>query len=491
MHGGTFPPLLEKKGLQRAVAQGFIDESQAMELAGIAEGGNLMRARADTRLGQAAATFAKWSSIMFQTSEKMNRRITFRAGLELARANPDAKYLAELREFRKEEYLDLVQKEGLSQAEATAFLAGKDAVLRTQFEYGVHARPEFMRGKKGIIFTFWMFTQNMMWAVFNSPGNKRMLLMMLLAGGLMGLPGADDLVQFAKFAARNLFGAEFDLEKELRDFIVSEFDPDGPTADLLLHGTGRFGFGLPALGDMTGIPIPSFDMSAAVGMGQVIPGVAALGPAGRDFEQRFSDATTDVAGASLGVAINMLRFMSDTQLPIDDAKRYERALPRSLRQAVRAGRFLSEGRERSRSGATVLDFDVTDPEQLMEVILSGAGFQPTRLAMRWDRIIAQRDAAEFWDGRRRALLAQWDYAVQSGDKEARSDVREAILRYNRTLPYKSLAITGEVIKRSQDSRKRTRERFEAGLPPTNTLVPVARDVQRLYPLDQKSAPSIK
>lgn len=311
----------------------------------------------------------------------------------------------------------------------------------------------------------------------------------------MGLPGGEDLMALSKAIARQ-FDVHFDPERELRTFIVDNFGSNF-AADLALHGTGQFGFGLPAAADAIGIPIPEFDMSAAVGLGQIIPGAAAMGPAGLDFEQRFSQATEDIAGASLGIGINLLRFLSDSQLPIDDSKRYERVMPRALRNVFKSIRFGTEGQERSRNRAEILDFNIQDPAHLMELGMVATGFQPSRLTRRWDRIIAQRDAEAFWAARRTMVMAQYDHAVLVRDKEARADATAAIRRFNKELPQelRSIAITRKTLKASLKSRNNARQRIEQDRGRTRMFDPLARETQRLYPLDvdvpqQEKAPVI-
>ena len=470
------------KLIQLGIQQGFLEESQAMELAGLAEGANLRRLQKATQLQRNWTTFLRYSAAMFQMSERLNRRVTFRAAVELARQNPDVAYLQELKALRPGLFRQLVQKEGLSETDALAFLAGKDAVDRTQFEYAQWARPRFMRGRKGAFFTFFMFTQNMVWFTFNSPGNRKFLLMMLLMGGLMGLPGAEDLASIAKFIARNAFGEEFDVELELRKFLAETLGEDGELSpDLFLHGISRVGFGLPVAFDAIGIPFPSIDMSANIGLGQIIPGVRELGRPGLDFETAFSSVSTDIAGAAFGVGINLFKALSDSKLPVDDFKRWERAMPRSMRNVTRAYRFLAEERERTRTGATVVDFDPDDPQHMAEVIAQGLGFTPTRLSRKWDREIAVREVQAFWNIRRAMVLNQIDHAFVVKDQNAQRDMRAAVRKFNNDVPYPSMRITGAEIRRSRVERERRRRLFEAGVPTPRRDVPLAREVQELFP----------
>src|SRR3972149_6878462 len=129
-------------------------------------------------------------------------------------------------------------------------------------------------------------------------------------------------------------------------------------------------------------------------------------------------------------------FSSDKEW--GDFKRWERAVPRAAGALSRAYRAYSEGRERGRGGPnsapTIVPYDVRDPEQMMEVIFMGLGYQPLRQQARWDNILAKVEVEKFYDGKRNGLLAQFDEA-RSGQKQGGLEkVRKAIVEVNKQLP---------------------------------------------------------
>jgi len=162
------------------------------------------------------------------------------------------------------------------------------------------------------------------------------------------------------------------------------------------------------------------------------------------------------------------------------------AMPRALRDMSQAVRFAEEGRERSASGSTVLDFDIEDPEQLAEIIARAGGFQVTRLSRRWDRIIAQADAQSYWTGRRTALMGIYDEARWRGTEETRKEIIDRIVAFNREAP-KGLAITRQALQQSLARRDLARAKQEAGVPQSKMLGAIYRDVARRHPED---APTI-
>ncbi len=267
----------------------------------------------------------------------------------------------------------------------------------------------------------------------------------------------------------------------MRKFVAELIDEDSVAADLILHGASRVGFGLPHVADAMGIPVPMFDLSANISMGQIIPGLAELGPPGLEFQEKFARVGTDIAGASFGIGINLLKALSDTSLPIDDMKRWERAMPRAVRNVVRASRFAEEGRERTRSLSTVIDFDLTDPTQAAEIFGQALGFTPTRLSRQWNRKTMQREAETYWAIRNRLLLQAVDHAAIIGDTQAQRDAMTAIRRFNSEVPFGPMRITSKQLSASRKERARRRRLSELGLPGSKKLVPLAREIQRLTP----------
>lgn len=480
--GKENPSDQELKAIELGIQQGFLDESQATELAGTAEGSNLQRLLPGTKLERFFMHSAHWSGFLFQQSEKINRRVVFRAAYRLAQAHPDTQYLQELRQTEGLALKELLRN-GWNEADALAFLAGRDAVNATQFQYAAHARPRFMQGRKGTLFTFFMFVQSMVWFASHSPGRTRFLLMMLLAGGLMGLPGADDLAEISKFMARRLFGKDFDVERELREIIIGLLGDEVPP-DLILHGTSRVGFGIPQAFDAIGIPFPHFDLSANVSLGQIIPGINQLGAPSGDFDSKFSNAVSDASGAFFGIGINLAKALTDDSLPIDDFKRWERAMPKAIKNIMRTARYIEEGRERTRTGATVANFDASDPDQLADIVGQSLGFGSTRLNRQWDRRQMQRETEQYWVIRRGILMKQFDHAFVVNDLEAKHDVLMAIKRFNNDVPFGLMRIRRSDLRNSRKERTRQRHLNEAGLSPQRRMRPLSRQVGRLFPESQ-------
>lgn len=468
------------RALSEGVKEGIITEALAHELAAAAEKDNLK----PYVWSKGRDTF-NWilekSMWMFEMTEQMNRRITFRAAWRLALEHPDQPYVAEAVEKHRLAYERLLEK-GWNRNEAAAFVVAKDTVEQTQFIYQQWASPRFMRGRLRTVFIFKSFVQNTLFSMYNNPGaGARTFLLMAFLGGLMGVPGAEDLRGIIKMLAYRLFGKDFDIEEEARKFVVELMDGKIPP-DLVLHGAARRGFGLPAAMDLVGVPFPAFDRSKAIGLGHILPvDFGVLGGPHKDTSRAIAESAQKASGAAFGIGFNLYKFLTDSQLDWNDSKRWQMALPRSLQGAVKGWRYYDREEEVNRFGNRVVRFDTDDPRHMAEIIGAAMGYQPMRLAAQWDRIMAEREAIMYWNIRRETLMRQlW---AARGDEKQYESMLQNIRNFNAQLPDHAALkrITADAIRRSFQQRERSRTVQESGTPRVRADVPIVREIQRLYP----------
>lgn len=487
----------------RGIRDGFLDQSFATELAGLSEGTNLSRMLPGTRFDRTLANFSYYGGFMFQLVEKMNRNVTFNAAVDLALTqDKPSKYLMELQHQNTSTYNELLA-EGFTEKEARAFLAGRDTVNRTQFEYARWNRPKFMKGKvKGTIFTFWLFTQGMLNFGRTAPGAMKYWMIMLATAGLMGLPGAEDLKDILRAASQWWFGTDFDLELEARRYIATMINPwlkeqDVPnltralglakegnlqvSEELFLYGLSQETFGLVNFAEALGVPyVPSVDLSGSLSMGRLAPIDMSVFRPGLDWNTRVSKTVERLAGAALGPSVGMLNGLFDPKLPGDDFKVWEKAMPRIMKSFLRAGRLATEGEERTRTGSSVLEFDPMDPMHNAELWSMALGFQPSRLSKAWNLEIAKREAVSYWDARKAILLNQLDHAKYMNDKLGVADMKKAIARYNKSVPWESKRITNKTIQKSLKAREARRKKAARGEPQSKADVPVWKDIEAIF-----------
>lgn len=494
----------ELRAIARGISDGIINEAMAPELAGFAEGRTLGIAFGGNEIQRYMQGFNELGAKMFELAEQVNRRLVFRATLKLAQENPGAKYNKDVQVKHRLHY-DALRKEGWTEAEATAYVAARDATITTQFQYGREYAPRAMRGKLRSVFVFKTFIQSYVMFLANYPKAAiRSVLILGFLGGLMGVPGADDLKEILKALGWQFFGKDFDLEKEARKLIIEMVGKDkngADVADIVLHGIARKGYGIPAFMDMLGgtvgvdVPMPTFDRSKSISAGTLLPVELGklFGPPTQDQDKVIADQLQKASGAVFGAGFNIYKAMTNTKLDWNDAKRWERAVPRALGSISHAARLGIEGYERDSRGAPIkrLPYDVRDTEQLMEVIGVGMGYTPLKSSLYWDRTIAGMEAVKLWDIRREGLMKQMGNAVLGRDQKEIDRVREAIKKFNADLPVEARgkAISSDAMRQSIGGQARSRAARDQELSVRKSDIPILQEVQKMYP--QGTVTSVK
>lgn len=410
----------------RAVEDGLLDQSYAYYLAGQANSGGTLSSTATSAVGQVARQALETGMFPFRAIEKLNRISTF-FGF----------YNAELA------------------AGAMPLNAYQKAAERTdllQNAYDAANRPRLFRGKKAIVFMFASFTQISQWTMWGgyeravraqqtSEGKPvrnalvgstmRMWLIYGLLGGLLGLPGASDMLELVKWAWRKFFGTE-NVETELRKFL-QDMDLNPQT---MLHGI---------LHDAGG-----FDSSGKFGLGRVVPGVDLLN---REFLDPMAGvgqgtlATTGPAGGLITDAIRMLGHFGQGQV-MEGFKQFpgvigsvSKATDAYLAQQANPthGVVLSTG-ERLTWDAKRQEFrDLTGGE----LVGMALGLNPSILSQNRDIHFTLKGEEMYWKVRRADLMDQWARARRIHDREMEDVYLEKIRVYNESVPFRGLAITGK------------------------------------------------
>jgi hypothetical protein len=289
-----------------------------------------------------------------------------------------------------------------------------------------------------------------------------------------------------------VFGKDFNLEKETRK-LVRDISDGTINPDLVMHGLSAQGFGIPhvlnAVGAQLGIKpfAPTFDVSKNVGMGDPLGfdplKVTGLYPVSegqkRDMQWRESMRAGGALTGTLGSYFDAMASVGD---PVA-MKKWEAAMPKFLGNISRAFRYAYGGRETNAAGNTVIRFDVNDTEQLGEILLRAAGFQPRRLTEEYERIGARKDSSDYFDMRRAILLRQFGDAVKNQSDEEKASVVEAVKEYNQKLPEeaKAKSITGAQLHASVINRLRNAAKQEEGIPLKKSDVMISRDIEKYYP----------
>jgi len=503
---GTYDNLsgFEMEALAYGIKTGRISETQAPELAGLAQGNTLL-GLGNNRFTRGMNHLLEKSAWMFEMAEQFNRRVTYRAALDLAQKYPNSTAVKDALNKYQDEYQTLLNT--YSPAQASAIVTAVHATEQTQYVYARYARPRFMRGKlPGTIFVFKHYLLSTLYLLGANKSDvlPRFILIMLALGGVQGLPGEQDFEDLLNILSKMIFGKDFKLSLAVREFIVQHTDGTIPP-DIILHGLARRGFGIPALLDAAGsivtgkpgrglqagpgqnVPAPVVDMSTSVGMGNILPIQIGKLVNSTDTDKTIAEQTQRASGAVFGLGFNLYKFLQDKDHALTDPKRWEKAIPRELASLSKAYRAYTEGRERSgagvAAGSTVVNYDTRDPEQMAEILGIAAGYTPMRLSAKWDRIMAQVEAETKFKVERDSLLDQFSEAIQGQKKDERERVRKSIIEFNQNLPQwaKGHSISSDTLKQSMQTRLRSKALREQGLPAQKSGFGVAKHIQELFP----------
>lgn len=448
---------VEQRLIARGLEAGFIDESAASELAGIAESNVMERYLSHVGLDGTYRKAINASTWMFRQSEELNRRITFLASVRMA------------------------LEKGMSEDGAFAF--GKEAVDTTMFEYGRFNRPEIMRGKKGVLFVFRTYLQHALYFAASGQGGVRFALMMLLFGGVAGLPLADDLLKLLSAAltgVRGRFGIKnpkVDLEEELR-----EFSEDlGMNPDLMMNGIARYSFGLTFLSHLAGAPFPAMDLSSSLQLGRVLPGAEAIarGAMGvEDSKEVVLRLMTEIAGPAAVTGTNMGRAVFENSQ--DSTRKLKVLFPAVVKNMVRTYEYMMRGAYVNARGNKLVDIDYTKPHHAAEILGQLMGATPTRVTTRFDRDAAFNESRKYYLVRRDLIIGAYALAVGSQDREAIADAKAAMRRFSNEAPAPYRINARELRESIRDRVKNARIR-EMGLPEQKRYYQLFKATERAYP----------
>jgi len=463
-------PRAMKKGqmdmIHELIQTGILDESMATELAAASEGSLLNRITPGNLLGSEKAArgvrrMAGAGAWMFQKAEKMNRRITALAAYDLA------------------------LQVGANQTQAVE--AARDAVEMTQYEYARWNRPRFSQGKKSVMFLFWQYMQNSLFFLATDPGRMRYVAMMLLFAGMSGLPFAEDAMDLWDYISKKLnkrYGEDFapaNIRHSAREFIAEL----GANPDLMMHGASRYSFGMSALGDMVGLPIPNVDMSGSLSMGGIIPGWhAMLGDTA--FDKGLGRGAEDLGGAVVAMPIQLMRAIADNNP--DTLKRFERAMPSFAKHMSKAYRYATRGEETLPDGTVVTHFNRDDSMHRAEIAMQFLGFNTTRVADAKAPHYMTKEILQYYSLRRSSLTQMLDYALRSGDSKMYANTWQEVRKYNKSVMAKGLGSMGirtKNVRRSLKDREKQRKMQELGIVGGKTGAQVSREVYDAFSVDEE------
>jgi hypothetical protein len=492
---------------EEIIRQGKISTGQAAELGSFAESDRFNSTKMGTKAQKFWRDFSYASMFLFQKAERFNREWIFKSAFDLAKADPTNKHVTDITNARMSEVTDMMARTGMDYDTAAATIVAREAIDRTQGVYEQWDRPKFLRPHKGptgqvlpAMQIFFSFVQQTMFQLFHNPGRMKMLMFMGALYGMSGLPASEDIDNAIRLLARKMFGKDFSLHKFTREKMkeITEgtiFSEVGP--DLLLNGISRYSFGAGLLPD--GFGAPQFDASSSGSMGQLVPGLSPLlrnlSNSGTDknaWKNTTAEVLKDMAGPGLGQFFTVLQWMTAPPYSTDQ-KKWEALLPRAFKGAAKAYRYATEGQETSSTGAVIAKFDWNDPDDRFTIITQALGFTPRVLSEGYEKFEEFTNQKAFYDARKLDVLIQFDKMVQTGDKDMRADAIKGLQQFNtemRMEGHPELQLSLQNVMQSLKARARARAMSSSGLPSQKSLIPMKREVDKLWPQEVQQDPSV-
>ena len=376
-------PILQA-AMEKAKAEGLIDPQEIYQLMAASQSG--------------AGSFMSYKlmrlwGINFGVTELMNRAVTFAAAFKIGQT---------------------LSKEDLQKAGATdAYSFAQNTIYETQGLYNKGNRPDWARGAVGgTVFTFKQYSISYLEFMTRLYKNDKKafgiaVAILIMAAGLQGLPGADDLDDVIDTAG-NWMGYATNTKKWKREFLEDILGED--MAAFAMHGVST----------LPGMPI---DVQARLGLGNIIPGTGLLNPTRKDKGREVAE----VFGVAGGLAMSTLD--TTEAMARGDVRRAAMSiLPGAVRNLVQAGEMAETGEYRDTRGRLVQKVDGSD------VVAKAIGFQPRQIAEGNRRMREVQADIDIVKTKQEEANGKYARAIVDKDQEAMSEVREEIRDWNQKNP---------------------------------------------------------
>jgi hypothetical protein len=397
--------------------------------------------------------FTKYSAIMFQRAEAINREAGALATYQLMKQRLSGK--AGMND--QEKYVEAIRK-------------ATDMVTRAHGDYQHGLAPKiFLSPAMRVIFMFKKFPAHMAALyvrlfkdIFSDVDPEVRKVARIQFAGLMGMSAlfAGTMGMPFYFIVRDMMNLMLDDEDDPYDFDFAFYnylsDMWGqPMANRITRGW---------LGDLGGDVASKvgYASSPLLGGTKQLPFIGGLlglrdGKNTASAEDDLKNYVAEAAGASAGMALQIARGVD--KLAQGDVYRFlEGVTPMAgLRNITKAIRLSNEGALTTRGEPIIEDVS------LIESALQGVGFTPQRLASQYQLNAFQKDIEKQLLDRRQGLLNQYFNARTRGDFETASDVREEMNRFSLINPEKGLKITSETLAASARTRAKQSAETKAGI----------------------------
>lgn len=407
----------EQKAFEEFKRRGLIEKTLAHDLAGVSEGG--------LNYSSTMHKVMTYVSFFFHHAERYNREVTAMAAYRLARAAGES--------------------EPIEKAE--------ELTLDSHFDYSNAERARFMQNDAAkVLLLFRQHSLNMTYRLLRDTNNamrgenkevkriaRRQLAGILGMTGLFaGTAGLPFMYTGASVIGDALFGDEdepWEFDVEFRLFLAEHIGESA--AHAVVHGVADVATGA--------------NISGRIGLNNLWFREADPTLEGRGLVQYY---TEQMLGPIAGMA-----FSAGTAWDIGRkgqiARGIEYALPKALKDTLRAMRYADEGVTNLRGDALVEDtHGLEEFYQLM-------GFTPTRVSERYEQNRAIKGYEKVILHRRQLLINQYAAAKRMNDRTFLRGIQRQIDAFNQVNP--EVEITRKTLLRSMRTRQRYSDNARHGI----------------------------
>lgn len=417
-----------KAAMDRASREGVIQPHQIFELQAAASRGTdtgRSSGAVNALLGENTADRAReilrkltaaWGR-PFSMAESFNRRLTFAAAFQIGR-----KLNA-----------DQLQKAGVADAYEFATLA----VNTTQGIFNRGNRPNWGRGALGAsVLTFKTFAINYVEMLARLPRKQQIqaLGVLVIAAGVNGLPGADDLDDVIDTLAQRL-GLSWNTQAE-RDKLIRNLV--GPVL-----GEGAADFISNGMSAIPGVPL---DVQGRLGMGNLVPGTGVALKSQRDPEGQVLEVGGAATSALKGYATGAGKLLAG-----DFGGAAKSALPLAVQNMIQAYGMAQAGFYKDSGGKRVIDTTATD------AFLKGIGFQPSTVANESRRIASLTQDKNLNVAIESEISSLWAQGIFEKDRDKVQQAMDKLASWNRRNPASPIRIQPRQVFEKVKSMRETRE----------------------------------
>ncbi|WP_458763676.1 PLxRFG domain-containing protein [Cupriavidus basilensis] len=394
---GSQEGIVEAQEIFHLYSQGAqtVSASIASRLAKIPKVGKGLQSSTESARARLEGFFTLWGS-MFAAAESFNRKLTFVAAWDVAKAT------------KQPDPYDFAVR----------------AVNETQGIFNKVNRPNWARGTTGrLLMTFKQYSimylelTRRMWRA--GPAGKRAVLMMMavlfLAGGEEGLPFAQDINDLVDTIGQSL-GYDTNLLRDKRKWAHKILGQTG--GDFALYGVSSM------------MPL---DFAGRLGMGNLVPGTGLLKPAESADRTR---EVTDVIGPA-GALVSSAMDAYDAWSAKQPGRAVMALMPKAINNAAAGLEMAMTDKAVDYKGRKVTDVGLGD------AIIKGVGFTPTKVSEDTRRRMPARQDISLVKKVQADIVDLWTRGLAEGDKDMQERAAAWFRDWNEKNPDSPIQITNK------------------------------------------------